>query len=109
MNKAFLLKGLLLLVVIWVGVWFVNSWASTRKASAELVITLIDEGDFEDLSQEVTSSSGGFRQQKIDEISEVLNRLDLRQREQLNESRATMKLFVRLSSEEKIYFLVSRI
>ncbi len=105
MNKAFLIKGAVAIIALWLVVWGVSQWAADRKASAERVVRLIDEASFDEWSEELSESRRTARREKIDEIAQVLNRLDLRQREQLHETRAGMKLFLQLGSEEKIYFL----
>lgn len=91
---------------IWVLVWGVTSWAEERKATAERVSTMIDESGFDDWSSEIGSESDASkRQERLEKIAKVLNRLDLRQRDRLRENRSGMKLFSRLSTEEKIYFV----
>ncbi len=105
MNKTFLLKGLTTLGLIWLLVWGVRAWASDRKATPERIVNLIEEAKFSEWSHELTEPTRASRRQKIDEISSVLNRLDLRQRERLHETRAATRLFEKLSTEEKIYFL----
>lgn len=105
-NKAALVKGSGLLISIWLVVWGVTTWTEGRKATAERISEMIDDSSFDDWSQEVGSeSNASARRNKIEEIAKVLNRLDLRQREKLHDSRAGMKLFTRLNTDEKVYFL----
>ena len=106
MKSGILIKGGILLVSIWLVVWGVTSWADGRKATAERVSEMIDESAFDDWSQEVGDESDvSLRRERLEEIAQVLNRLDLRQRDRLRENRSGMKLFTRLSTEEKIYFV----
>jgi len=105
MNKAFLIKGALVLTAIWGLVWGVSTWTATRMASAERVVTLIDEASFSEWSDDFSEGTRSSRREKIDEIAKSLNRLDLRQREQLHESRAGIRLFDQLGMDEKLYFL----
>jgi len=105
MKKALLIKGFSVLCILWLLVWGVGSWASSRKASADRVETLIDEAGLEDWSEGFEEPTKEQRKSKIDEIAKVLNRLDLREREQLRDRRAGRKLFEKLGSEERLYFL----
>ena len=109
MNKGILLRGAAVLGVIWAIVWGVTSWSGGKKATPEKVTGIIDSADFEDWSE---VSSGNFtsdqkvaRLAKLDEVGEVLNRLDLRQRKQLDEEGILYDLFFRLSREEKLHFI----
>ena len=76
------------------------------KASPDRVESMIDEAGFEDWSVETGSEQeAGLRREKLTKISEVLNRLDLRQRQEFNERQAPHDLFFKLSSEEKRFFV----
>ncbi|MDA7881942.1 hypothetical protein N9A94_06515 [Akkermansiaceae bacterium] len=106
MKRGILLRGLIVLGAIWGIVWMVSQWMGGLKASSERVESLIEDGAFEDWSLNPGSSGEAEkRKNKLKEISEVLNRLDLRQRQELNEREATYALFFKLSSEEKAYFV----
>lgn len=106
MNNGIIIKGGILLVSIWFLVWGVTTWTDGRKATAERVSEMIDESAFDDWSQEMGSEVDvSKRRERLEDIAKVLNRLDLRQRDQLRENRSGIKLFTRLSTEEKIYFV----
>ena len=67
---------------------------------------MIEEAEFEDwASGEGPSEEAERRREKLEQISEVFNRLDLRQRRELDEGQSTYDLFFKLSSEEKSYFV----
>ena len=109
MNKGTLLRGAIVLGLIWAAVWGVTSWSGARKATPEKVTGLIGEAEFEDWSGGVT---GGFsearseqRLKRIDEIAATLNRLDLRQRKQLDEQGGVIEMFFRFSKKEKLHFV----
>ncbi|MFT6865103.1 MAG: hypothetical protein ACJAVK_003676 [Akkermansiaceae bacterium] len=109
MNQGTLLRGVALLGVIWAIVWGVTSWSSDRKATPEKVTEMIDTAAFEDWSQ---GGSSGFSQAqqearltKLDEMGEVLNQLDVRQRKLLNDKGDLIRLFFKLSKEEKLHFV----
>ena len=70
---------------------------------------MIDEGGFEDWSEANSSSFSSSKREArlahLDKVGEVLTRLDLRQRKQLDEQGDLFDLFFRLSSEEKRHFV----
>lgn len=106
MKSGIIIKGGILLVSIWFLVWGVTTWTDGRKATAERVSEMIDESAFDDWSQEMGSEVDvSKRRERLEDIAKVLNRLDLRQRDRLRENRSGIKLFTRLSTEEKIYFV----
>lgn len=109
MNMGTLLRGAIVLGLIWAAVWGMTSWSGARKATPEKVSGMIGQAEFEDWSvQEMTSSSDFRREQRIDsidEIAETLNRLDLRQRKQLDEQGKVIEMFFRFSKEEKLHFV----
>ncbi|MFT6379025.1 MAG: hypothetical protein ACI9NQ_001466 [Paracoccaceae bacterium] len=109
MNKGTLLRGAVVLGLIWAIVWGVTSWSGGQKATPEKVTEMIEAGDFEDWSE---ADSSGFsasqkkaRLARLDDVGEVLSRLDLRQRKQLDEQGDLFNLFFRLSREEKLHFI----
>lgn len=106
MRNGVLIKGGVILVVVWLFVWGVTSWTDGRKATAERVSEMIEESSFEDWSSKMgASDTAAERLERLDKIAQVLNRLDLRERDRLREKRVGMELFTRLSTEEKIYFV----
>jgi hypothetical protein len=109
MNQGTLLRGVALLGVIWAIVWGVTSWSSDRKATPEKVTEMIDTAAFEDWSQGGSSAFSQAQQEarltKLDEMGEVLNQLDVRQRKLLNDKGDLIRLFFKLSKEEKLHFV----
>lgn len=109
MNKATLLRGMLGLIVVWVLVWVGSGWSGARKATPEKVVEMIEEGEFEDWSELDSSDFSQSRKEArlahLDEVGEVLTRLDLRQRRLLDEQGDLFELFFRLSREEKLHFI----
>ena len=70
---------------------------------------MINQAEFEDWSVEGTANYSEVRSEKrlerIDEIAGTLNRLDLRQRKQLDEQGDVIEMFFRFSKEEKLHFV----
>ena len=109
MNMGTLLRGSILLGLIWAVVWGVTSWSGARKATPAKVSGMIGQADFADWSvKEMISYSESRREQRIESIDEIagtLNRLDLRQRKQLDEQGEVIEMFFRFSKEEKLRFV----
>ena len=106
MKKKPILIGLLVIATLWLAVWGVSAWASDRKATADRVAEMIEESNFDDWSSEMSDAGDADgRRGRLEQIAEVFNRLDLRERERLQDSRAGLKLFQRLNPSERIYFL----
>ena len=109
MNKGTLLRGALVLGLIWAVVWGVTSWSGARKSTPEKVTGLIEEAEFEDWSGGEGGSYSDARSEqrlkRIDEIAGTLNRLDLRQRKQLDEQGDVVEMFFRFSKKEKLHFV----
>ncbi len=109
MNRAILLRGAIVLGLIWALVWGVTSWSGGKKATPEKVAEMIEEGEFEDWSEMDSSGFSAARKKArlayLDEVGEVLTRLDLRQRKELDEQGDLFDLFFRLSREEKLHFI----
>ena len=108
MNKGILLRGTIVLGLIWAIVWGVMAWSGSQKATPQKVVELIVDGTFEDWSDEDPSGFPETRKKErlksLDELGEVINRLDLRQFEQVEESGDVTSLSLLLSAEEKMYF-----
>ena len=108
MNKEILLRGTIVLGLIWAIVWGVMAWSGSQKATPQKVVELIGDGTFEDWSDEDPSGFPETRKKErlksLDELGEVINRLDLRQFEQVEESGDVTSLSLLLSAEEKMYF-----
>ncbi|MGJ8698282.1 MAG: hypothetical protein ACSHYF_18325 [Verrucomicrobiaceae bacterium] len=105
MKHKAIIRGLLVIGVLWLGVWGVTSWTAGRKATAERVGQMIDESGFAEFTEGMDGGNAAKRRERLEEISTVFNRLDLRERERLHESRKGMELFAKLGPEERIYFL----
>ncbi|MCX8238402.1 MAG: hypothetical protein OSB05_06240 [Akkermansiaceae bacterium] len=108
MNKGILLRGTIVLGLIWAIVWSVMGWSGSQKATPQKVVELIVDGTFEDWSDENPSGFPETRKKErlksLDELGEVINRLDLRQFEQVEESGDVTSLSLLLSAEEKMHF-----
>ena len=96
MNRQLWIKALVVLAVIWAVAWAVTTAAAGRKATAERFIETYEESS-------LTSPSGSPSQRKEDlqRLASVVNKMDLRQREQLRATRRDGEFFDNLNNEEK--------
>lgn len=109
MNQGTILRGVALLGTIWAIVWGVTSWSGERKATPEKVTGIIEEAEFEDWSRsdvsQYSQAQKDSRMARLNEMGEMLNQLDIRERKQLEDEGKLTELFFKLSDEEKIYFV----
>jgi hypothetical protein len=109
MKTGILLRGTIVLGLIWAAVLGVTSWSGARKATPAKVSGMIGQAEFEDWSgggiTNYSEGRSGQRMESIDEIAGTLNRLDLRQRKQLDEQGDVIEMFFRFSKAEKIQFV----
>lgn len=105
-SRNLLIKSLLLLAGLWVLVWGGMKLAGGRTATAERAEKLIAKANFEDRSEaEGSADEKKRRREDLKEFAEVLNRMDLRERERMREKRVGEDLFNKLSSDERTYFV----
>lgn len=104
-----MLRGLIVLGVVWGIVWGIMAWSGDRKATPDKVEAMIEESGFEDWSKadpaNFPQDQRAQRREKMAEIGNVLNRLDLRQRKQLDEGGRVFDFFFKLSGDEKMKFV----
>ena len=96
MNRQIWTKALVVLGLIWAVAWAVSTAAANRKATADRFIETYETSV---LVSETGSSEK--RREDIRELAQVLNKMDLRQRERLRETRRDGEFFDNLNSAEK--------
>lgn len=94
------------LIVVWVAVSGVRSFASSRKITAELIDREIRELKFEDWSENPgTGAAAKEREEEVRRIADMVNRLDFAEREKNREKRSGEDFFRKLSAKEKNLFI----
>ena len=94
------------LIVVWVAVSGVRSFASSRKITAELIDREIREMKFEDWSENPgTGAAAKEREEEVRRIADMVNRLDFAEREKNREKRSGEDFFLKLSAKEKNLFI----
>jgi hypothetical protein len=105
-KQAVILKGMAALIVVWVAVSGVRSFASSRKITAELIDREIREMKFEDWSENPgTGAAAKEREEEVRRIADMVNRLDFAEREKNREKRSGEDFFLKLSAKEKNLFI----
>ena len=105
-KQAVLLKGLAVLVLVWVVVVAVRSFAASKKITAESLNREVRELKFEDWSENPGAGAAvKEREKEVRRIADMVNRLDFAEREKNRNNRAGEDFFRKLSMGEKNLFI----
>lgn len=105
-KQAVLLKGLAVLVLVWVVVFAVRSFATSKKITAESLNREVRELKFEDWSENPGAGAAAKeREKEVRRIADMVNRLDFAEREKNRKNRAGEDFFRKLSIREKNLFI----
>ncbi len=105
-QKKFLIQAIGTILLIWLVVFSIRSWAGSKKITAARLQQEIEESAFADWSEGAGSSSEAKeREAQIRDIALLTNRLDFQEREKNRESRANEKFFRLLSQQERSLFI----
>ena len=105
-RTGLVIKGVVVLLAVWVVVWGVRSFAGDRKITAQSVDQELRGLNFADWSENPgTTAERGRREEGIRRVSEMYNRLDFTEREKNRESRSGEVFFKKLDQGEKELFI----
>jgi len=105
-RTGLVIKGVVVLLAVWVVVWGVRSFAGDRKITAQSVDQELRGLNFTDWSENPgTTAERGRREEGIRRVSEMYNRLDFTEREKNRESRSGEVFFKKLDQGEKELFI----
>lgn len=105
-RKRFIIQALSAVVLVWLLVFIVQSWASSRKITAEKLRQTIQKAALADWSQgEGSAAEAEKRREKIQEVANITNRLDFQEREKNRENRTIEPFFKSLSANERAFFI----
>ena len=107
-RRALILKAFLLLVAVWTGVAGIRALAEAQRPSAEKIARTIDRARFADWSGKESvpdATVAAQREKDLRKISEMINRLDFREREHGREIHLGEDLFPKLAPAEKRLFV----
>lgn len=106
-RDAFI-KAVLVLALVWGGVWAVRAYAGSRKITAEHIDREVVAAHFTDWSKqkEITDSAEAKRREgELRKIAVLVNKLDFKEREKNRTNRSGEKFFRLLSPDEKNLFV----
>jgi hypothetical protein len=107
-RRSVVFKALAVLSVVWLAVWGVRGFAGSRKITAERIDQRIERAAFTDWSDKDVadeSAEGKRRLKEIQEIADMVNRLDFQEREKNRRNRSGEEFFRKLSTSEKNLFI----
>lgn len=109
MNKRrMVIRAMVVLALVWLGVWAVRSLAGSQRITAERLQERIDAADIADWSslQSVPDPAEAKRRDgEIRRIADMVNRLDFNEREKNRQNRGGEEFFRRLTQPEKELFI----
>ena len=95
-----------MLVLVWVVVFAVRSFAASKKITAESLNHEVRELKFEDWSENPGAGAAvKEREKEVRRIADMVNRLDFAEREKNRQNRAGEDFFQKLSMGEKNLFI----
>ncbi len=95
-----------MLVLVWVVVFAVRSFAASKKITAESLNREVRELKFEDWSENPGAGAAvKEREKEVRRIADMVNRLDFAEREKNRQNRAGEDFFQKLSMGEKNLFI----
>lgn len=101
-KQSVILKGLVVLALIWAVVFAVRSFASSKKITAEGLDRELKGLAFEDWSEEPgTGALAKKREEEIRRVADLMNRLDFAEREKNQRNRSSEAFYRKLSTREK--------
>ena len=99
-----IIKAVLILVLVWSGVWGIRAFAGSRQITAERIGREIEKADFADWSGRATlpeDTEAQRRDKKLREIANLVNHLDFQEREEHRRNHTDAAFFSKLNPQEK--------
>lgn len=106
-RRAVIIRALTLLALIWLGVWGVRAWVSSKRVTAEMLEKEVLRAKFEDWSKlegDADAAEAARREKEIRRIAGLVNRLDFRERQKNREERSNEIFFNKLNPHERELF-----
>jgi DNA-directed RNA polymerase specialized sigma24 family protein len=107
-RRKVVIRAVLVLAIVWAGVWGIRYYAGSRKITAERVNREILAANFADWSDKETppdSAEAKRRENELRDIAGLVNRLDFQEREKNRQNRAGEAFFRKLDPREKSMFI----
>lgn len=107
-RRSVVIKAVGALILVWLAVWAVRSFAASRKITAERLNQQIQKArfaDWSDLESAPDPAEAKRRDRDLRGIADTLNRLDFQEREKNRRNRSAEDFFRKLSIDEKNLFV----
>jgi len=106
-QRKIILQAVAALLLVWLTVFAIRSWAGSKKITAEKINAVIDSAQFADWSSgdQFDAKTAAKREKTIREIADLSNRLDFQEREKNRENRSGEKFFRLLNPTERNLFI----
>lgn len=107
-RRMVIIKAVLVLTVVWLGVWGIRTFAASRKVTAESLNAKMQQVNFADWSEKAVqpdSAEAKRREKDLREIAGLVNALDFQEREKNRANRSGDAFFRKLSPSEKGLFI----
>lgn len=107
-RRNVVIKALAALILVWLAVWAVRSYAASRKITAESLNQQIQKARFADwsnLESAPDAAEAKRRDSQLRDIASTLNRLDFQEREKNRRNRGAEDFFRKLTRDEKNHFI----
>lgn len=107
-RRTVIIKAVLVLAVVWLGVWSIRTFAASRKVTAESLNARMQQVSFADWSDKDAppdAAEAKRREKELREIAGIVNALDFQEREKNRENRTGDAFFRKLSPSEKGLFI----
>lgn len=107
-RRDVILKAVLVLLIVWAGVWGIRAYAGSKKITAERLDREVAAARFADWSDQASPpnrAEAARREKELRNIAGLVNRLDFQEREKNRENRAGEKFFRKLAPDEKSLFI----
>lgn len=107
-RTSVIVRTLLVLAVVWTGVWLVRSAAGMVKLTAARIGAEVRVAAFDDWSQPPAAPDPAVverRRKQLEKIANQIQRLDFQERINLRRDRTSEQLFARLSPDEQNRFV----
>ena len=107
-RRTAIIRAIIILALVWGGVWSIRAYAGSRKITAELINRQVAEAKFQDwsnLTAAPDAAEAKRRESELRSIADNVNKLDFQEREKNRENRAGENFFRVLSPTEKAMFI----
>lgn len=106
-RRAVIIKALAILVLVWIGVWGIRAWASSRRVTATMVERQVNKAKLDDWSKlegDPDPAEASRREKEIRNIAGLVNRLDFRERQKNRDEHSNEVFFSKLNARERELF-----